>query len=641
MDASSEGRSQRLHASSSPTGLWIAAIGSALLTALLSISILHWGGVYPAVGSWLQLGGSVLWVLAGVCAVRHYLAERRGPDLVDACVGVFLAYAAWNFSRTPVEYTARLEWCWILTYAAVFLFVRYGLPGRVWAMTLLAVIVVAALASCIYAFIHRNDPTHLIWGLARPNYGARVSGTFGCPNHFANLMVMGTLACLFLGSYSRMPWPLRILLFYLSAVLTAGLYLSISRGGYIAWLAGMLVVAVCLFRTVGIRWWWKALVCVLVAAGATLVILKNPLVMDRLDRMMDGDIRLKLAQISVRLWHAQPIWGEGMGSYDYVFLRGHGPELQSRALYAHCDYLNTLVDYGAVGLALVIAFVIAVGVQLWSNGRRDPHERERVLLRLGTAALAAMLIHSVFDFSLHIPACALVFFTLLGAALMRTPREERPGSGGRWGHAPWLLLATVSVACAITLGLLSYQTLRGQSLMALKEADFKAMTVAQIDARGEALHRVDPGAYPLLTRVGDALRVKAAEADGFIVRATPEDLPGLLREREETGRLSLKYYQRAHRRAPLEDTLLVKQALVLDVMKRHPEAYLTYAQAIQLQPDNRYFRFSLALHLIATDQREAALVELDRAATMPTDPREDTTLRDTARAAFDYMRRHR
>lgn len=631
------GDRERRRAFSGIPGLAASALGSLLLAAMAGVAVIHWGGAYPHVGAQVHLGGALLWIITAVMGVFHLRARRGGPDAIDGCVALFLVYAAWTYARTPVEYAARLEWSWVLTYAAAFAFVRYGLPSRQWAMALIGVVVLAALASCIYAFIHRENPTHLIWGLPRPNYGARVSGTFGCPNHFANLMVMATLSCLFLGAYSRFAWPLRIFLFYLAAVLTAGLYLSVSRGGYIAWLAGMIVVAWCLFRTPHIRWWWKAAISVLVAAGTTLVILKNPFVMERLDRMMEGDIRIKLAQISVKLWEAAPVWGHGIGAYDYVYLRAHGPDLQLRALYAHCDYLNTLVDYGAVGLTLVLLFVLAVSVQLFRRGKADPHERELILLRLGWAALAAMAVHSVFDFSLHLPGCALAFFIILGASVMRTPREERNGAGGGAALAGWALFLLGALAAAATLAPMAWKTLQGQRLGRIPEAALLSMGVPELDAAGERLFAVDPGADPLIVRFGDALRVKAAEAAAAIDSAAPGDLPGLYRAREEAGRLALKYYQRAHRAAPLEDTLLVKQAMTLDVLQRYAEAYLAYARAVELQPDNRYFRFNFGMHLVETGQYAAAVEQLRHAVHLPVNEREGPALRNSARTALEYI----
>lgn len=617
----------------------LASTGFAFALAILAVSILHWGGVYPGVGTWLQMAGGGIWIVLAGLALLNFLEKKATGDLVDIVVWIFLFYAGWRYATTPVEYTARLEWLWILTYAALFFFVRYGLPNRHWAMVLLGALITLAVIACVFALFHRSHPTHLIWGLPRPDYGPRISGTFGCPNHFANLMVMGTLVCLFVGSYSRLPWPLRIFLYYLAALLTSGLYFSVSRGAYFAWIAGMGIVAWFLIRTEGIRWWWKLSACLVTAAGVVVVVVKNPFIMDRLDQITQGnDVRLLLSVISRRLWELSPWWGNGIGSYDFLFLRHHGPELQSRALYAHCDYFNTLADYGAVGLGIILVFLAFVIVEFRRKGRGQPHERDLLLMRLGWAALAAMAVHSVFDFSLHIPACAAAFFTILGASLMRTHREER--------NLPALRLPRAVLPAAILLALAAggytatsaLRTQRALRLVPLTEAQFSPMTAAEITRVGDQAFAIDPLAFPLYTRVGDALRVKAARLDIRLSKVAQEEIPALLREREECGRASLMFYQRAHRSAPLEDTLLVKQGLVLDIMQRHVEAGLAYAQAIQYQPDNRYFRFNYGLHLLETGQRQDAREQIKLAATMPLDPREDPSLRRTAQLAMENLR---
>lgn len=621
------------------TGWVLAGLGSVLVAAIILVSVLHWGGAYPHIGAKLQLLGAGLWAVVAAVSIRRLVSARGGPDWVDALVAAFLLYAGWTYLRTPVEYPARLEWCWILTYAAIFTFMRHGLPGRRWALALIGVVIVAAALSCVYAFLHKDNPTHLIWGLPRANYGARISGTFGCPNHFANLMVTSALACLFLGTYSRFPWPLRIFLFYLALVLTAGLYLSVSRGGYIAWVAGMLVVAWFLFRTPGIRWWWKTGIAAAVVAGTVLVIIKNPFVMERLDQMMGGDIRILLARLSIQLWQQAPIWGQGIGAYDFAYLRHHGPDLQTRAFYAHCDYLNTLVDYGAVGLVLVLLFLAACAVLLIQRGRAvEPREHEQLLRRLGWAALAAMAMHSVFDFSLHIPACAIAFFTVLGAAVMKSERQNG-AARTPWSRARWAALTLGAIVAALTLAPLAWKTHRGETIGRLTQQQVAAMDPSALDQWGEQIFQTDPDAYMLLERVGDAFRVLAAERALELREASLERYKEVLRQREEAGRLALKYYQRAYRAAPLFDALLVKQGMVLDVLQRHSEAFLAYSTAVKLQPYNRYFHLQIGLHLLETGQPAAALPHLERSANIPVDPREGPAMARTARAALETARR--
>ncbi|MDX6767337.1 MAG: O-antigen ligase family protein [Candidatus Methylacidiphilales bacterium] len=608
--------------------LTLGAFGTALTAAILSVSVLHWGGVYPAIGTWLQMAGGALWaVVAAICAL-NFTQRKASGDPIDLAVFLFLAYAGWRYTTTPVEYPARLEWLWILTYAAIFLFVRYGMPNRHWAMALIGLLVAVALASCIYALINRNNPTHLIWGLPRPNYQERVSGTFGCPNHFANLMVMAALCCLFIGSYSRLPWPLRIFLYYLAALLTTGLYFSISRGGYLAWVTGMGVVAWFLFRKAEIRWWWKLTAAITVAAGAVVVVIKNPFVMERIDGMVRGDIRQLLAEVSLHIWQMAPWWGHGVGGYDFLYLRHHGLVLQTRALYAHCDYFNTLVDYGAVGLGLILVFLTCVIVELRRKSRTGTHERDLLLVRLGWAALAAMAIHSVFDFSLHIPACAVAFFIILAAAVMRTHHEEKHLPSVRLPRLALVLAALAALAASGYTTATAWQTGRALRLVPTKEKDFTPLADADLRRLGEQLYALDPNAYPQLERIGDAYRVRAAKL-GSELSQSPGSLE-LLRAREDLGKRSLMYYQRAHQAAPLEDTLLVKQAMILDILQRSAEAELAFQKAISLQPHNRYFRFHYGLHLLESGDIGAALDQFRFSASMPLDPREDPALRQFA-----------
>jgi hypothetical protein len=74
-----------------------------------------------------------------------------------------------------------------------------------------------------------------------------------------------------------------------------GIFLSVSRGGYLGWLAGMGVVTIYAFRTVQVKWWWKALLVALLAAGVLLVVLRNDFVMSRWDAFEEGkNVRFQL-----------------------------------------------------------------------------------------------------------------------------------------------------------------------------------------------------------------------------------------------------------------------------------------------------------------------------------------------------------
>ena len=75
---------------------------------------------------------------------------------------------------------------------------------------------VVALLTELYGFLHFRVGVYPIgpvpvlgWDLVqRPDYEARMSGTFGCPNHFGNYLVQASLAALTLMAWPGCVWPI-------------------------------------------------------------------------------------------------------------------------------------------------------------------------------------------------------------------------------------------------------------------------------------------------------------------------------------------------------------------------------------------------------------------------------------------------
>jgi O-antigen ligase len=83
--------------------------------------------------------------------------------------------------------------------------------------------------------------------------------------------------------------------------------------------------------------------------------------------------------------------------------------------YVHNEYLQVLVELGAIGLGLVLCLLVAIVLTL----RRA---RTGVLWAGCVAGLAALAVHSGFDFLWHIPAVLLTAGMLTGLA---TPINEK------------------------------------------------------------------------------------------------------------------------------------------------------------------------------------------------------------------------
>ena len=113
-----------------------------------------------------------------------------------------------------------------------------------------------------------------------------------------------------------------------------------------------------------------------------------------------------------------PLTGTGVGPARFIWASPDGRG--AVALYVHNEYVQTLVDLGAIGLVLLLGLAAAIVAYLY-RGRRYPH---RPGIRAGAlAALAAFALHSGFDFLWHItvlPLAASLFIGLAGPAI----REE-------------------------------------------------------------------------------------------------------------------------------------------------------------------------------------------------------------------------
>ena len=106
-----------------------------------------------------------------------------------------------------------------------------------------------------------------------------------------------------------------------------------------------------------------------------------------------------------------PLAGTGVGQARFFWPTPDGNG--AVALYAHDEYLQLLVDLGTVGLLLLLALFAAAAATI-HRGRRCLH---RPGVRAGAiAALAALTVHSGFDFLWHIAVLPLAGALLVGLA---------------------------------------------------------------------------------------------------------------------------------------------------------------------------------------------------------------------------------
>lgn len=107
--------------------------------------------------------------------------------------------------------------------------------------------------------------------------------------------------------------------------------------------------------------------------------------------------------------------GSGIGSFDAVYRSVEPLEQLDPTFFnqAHNDYLETWLEAGWLGAALIIAFLVWFARRSWTAWRAGV-STQRDLQRAATIAIGAVLLHSAADYPLRTAALATVFALCCG-----------------------------------------------------------------------------------------------------------------------------------------------------------------------------------------------------------------------------------
>ena len=121
-----------------------------------------------------------------------------------------------------------------------------------------------------------------------------------------------------------------------------------------------------------------------------------------------------------------PLWGTGPGTYVYAYPMFEKVDSSGILSHAHNDYLEVLAESGiGGGGCLILLAILAVGYLFLRWMRRSDYLVKGIVLGC-TAGIVSLLIHSLSDFNLRIPANAVYFVTLymLGLSAVNLKRGK-------------------------------------------------------------------------------------------------------------------------------------------------------------------------------------------------------------------------
>ena len=544
-------------------------------------------------------------ILSLVALLTLFLLRQPRPRPTQLCLitsAIFFGYIFVRAFFSPVAYTARPDVYAVLGGLVVYWFIAcFCTSPRLRASVLIGLLALALVHVLIGAIQFRDGKNFmLIEFLQRVDYGRRASGFYVCPNHLAGALEVIAIFGTSLVCWSRFPTWSKLLIGYATGVCYVGVLLSGSRGGYASAMTSLLVFAVLsllILKRVGARLFWSiggigALAALIIGGSALLFIKKSDYLADRAHNALStAPVRLDLWRAAIEEWNTSPLLGTGSGTYLYFGRKFRTERIQNDPVYAHNDYLHLLAEYGVVGGAFFLFFLIAHLGNGWKNFQRLGPKRVAVsnqllstslALNLGAlGAVAAYIVHSFVDFNLHIPANVLLMAFVFGILTNAGIAREAEDSNGQMSILFW---RGVLVVTGIFLAVQSVRLLPGEYFAEHARAaqrDNHPEDAIRFATRGLETEKQNPFLYQYLASAKLTRCDSAADSDHKT--ACNEDV--------------LAAFQKARELSPTDRTFLVPLALTYDALGRYSEAEWIFYEARHWDPKSIYLDEVYKYHL--------------------------------------------
>ena len=442
----------------------------------------------------LGYGGLAVWMVLSAFSNRRASVAPPGFFLFL----LFIFYGVAMSVATPIPYEAKLRMLEIgLCVGAYYLWANsLALFRR--SRTVLGWVLLFALLGCFYGLVNFfKQPDRVLWIERYAPYAGRLASTYICPNHFAHLLQMLLPFCLVLTLIPKAGLFLRMLSGYSFLMFLPALFLTESRAGWLGSIAAV-GVTVCLLALRKSKKLFLLLV-ILVPLCSTLLLLGGWRYSETFQRRMQPvvtflegqsesgvgsearDFRPQTWMDTIDMIREKPATGFGPASYRYAF-----PEHRQRCKavrvvtgHPHNEYLEIASEYGLVGFGLLsLAWCYGlIRLLIFSLKTSNQHHAFMAMAFLGTAA--GTLVHSFFDFQMHVFQNALVFGLLAAIATgpicgRRQEALQKPDVA-RWkrGMAQG---GRVVLACIVGAGFLF-------SLQGFSSAFFRAVADRQVESK--------------------------------------------------------------------------------------------------------------------------------------------------------------
>ena len=416
-------------------------LGTIILLGTLGLLLfgpLAFGAVEPWSISIIQTGAALLLVVWSIQqAVLGKIHVRPNPLFAPmlAFGGLILAQLVLRQTAYAHEtVSCALAYCY---YGLLCFLASQSLVREEQVRYLAWILAVYGAAVAGFALLQGIASNGRLYWLREPTNGGWIYGPYVNHNHYAGLMEMLVPIPLVVALSKLADQRTRVTAAVAAAIMAGTIFLSGSRGGMIALLAEFALLAALLAkqekgrRTATMVGIFSTIIFgVLVWLGGAELGHRISTVGEAAHSDLTNSTRMNLNRDGIHMFLRKPILGWGLGTFPVAY-----PEF--RSFYtnffvneAHDDYVQLLVEMGLLGFATMIWFLVAAGRSCVSKIRNWTTDINGALAAACLLGISGILVHSMVDFNLQIPANAALFYVLCTLAasqkIMAPVRRRRP-----------------------------------------------------------------------------------------------------------------------------------------------------------------------------------------------------------------------
>ena len=418
---------------------WASKVLFFLLCATLVLTTLAYGTVHQPTVAIFYLVAIVIVVLWAIDAfssgmLRFSKSLVQIPLLAAFLYGIFQVIPFGSLAETAgvvgISRTISLDPFWTqvaaLHFLAIFIFLAAFLSFIDSAKRLqkmVSLITVFGFVFAFFAILQVFLSPHKIYGIYEVPYAVPF-GSFVNRHDFAAYMEMTIavpLGLMFVGAVQK---DKRLLYITAIGLMGIALLLSGSRGGLISLLAEIFFLVILTTKTkssgqFGLKIGLAVLLVATIIVGAILIGGETSLT--RFAETANSDDfsanRLHIWDVTLSIIKNNLPFGAGFGAFGVAYTPYDALNGSGRVEQAHNDYLQVLADAGIVGLVIGGFFIYQLFRTGWQNIQTSNSFRRGVVVG-ALAGCFAILVHSLFDFVLHITAVAMLFITLISLVVV-------------------------------------------------------------------------------------------------------------------------------------------------------------------------------------------------------------------------------